>query len=152
MRDVSGAARAVTIKMTEERSAHWKSQGRWPVVVAVNGPSVRVCGTAYRLAPNNGGGYYCYRPAPSYTVIGEIYKYGVRGSMNDDLHRELSAIRSAIYGATYPAPLCYELRGGALVHPGPCYDKHPQSVIKTTRFHLSPTVARVCATCGERFL
>ena len=152
MRDAGVRGQTVTIEMTKERSEYWKSQERWPVVVEINAQSVRVCGTAYRIAPNAYGGYFCYRPAPSYAVLGEIYKYGVRGAMNDDLHRELSAIRSAVFGTSYPAPLCYELRGGALVHPGPCYDKHPQSVIKTTKYHLSPTVARTCATCGERFL
>lgn len=132
-------------------AGYWKARERWPVTVVKSDRFLTVAGQRYSIVPNAEGGYFVYRHHPVFAVLGEVYQYGVRKALTPDLHLELGAARVALFpGTTYPAPLCYEMRSGALVHPGPCFDRHAESIVKSTKYQLNGALEVVCAVCKER--
>jgi len=138
------------VEMPETHAAWWREKGRYPVTVVRRDRFITVAGSRFSVVRNTGGGYYCYRLHPRFVVLGEIYEYGVRKAVTADIHMELSAARVALFpGTTFPSPLCYEMRSGALIHPGPCFDRSTE-LVKTTRYQLTGAVEAVCAVCKER--
>lgn len=129
---------------------YWRARGRYPVTVVCSDRFLTVAGNRFSVVRNDRGGYYCYRLHPRFVVLGEVYAYGVRNAVTPDLHLELGAARVALFpGTTYPSPLCYEMKGGALVHPGPCFDRS-SGLVKTTKYQLTGAQDVTCAVCKER--
>ena len=135
----------------EELSKWWAEQKRLPLRVALQGTRANVSGSEYALAPRRDGSFVVSRPGGS-LVVGVINEYGVRESLTTAFFNELSAIRSAVFGKSYPAPLAYEMPGNEFVHPGPCFDEHPSTRIVRTKYQLGEFSSRLCAVCHERFL
>lgn len=143
--------RELTIEIPDTHTGYWREAKRFPVTVAVTDRFVTVAGKRFSFVRNDRGGYFCYRTQPAFSLLGEVYAYGVRKALTADLHLELSAARVALFpGTTYPSPLCYEMRGGALVHPGPCFDRYPGSIVKTTKYQITGADEVACAVCKER--
>lgn len=140
----------VTVEMSDTHAAWWREKGRFPVTVVRSDRFVTVAGARFSVVRNDRGGYFVYRLHPRFVVLGEVYPYGVRKALTPDLHMELGAVRVALFPeSAYPSPLCYEMRGGALVHPGPCFDRST-GFVKTTKYQLAGAVEAVCAVCKER--
>lgn len=135
---------------TRDNEAWWRRHGGFPIAIRVEGFLAKVGKSEYRLTPFKDG-FVCTRPN-STVPLGEIYEYGVRKALTNTFFHELGALRAVIYGKTCPAPLCYEMRNGDLVHPGPCFQKHPSSLIRKTRYNLTEDADLVCAVCQERFV
>lgn len=140
----------IDVEMSDTHAAWWRERDRFPVKVVRSDRFITVAGNRFSVVRNTEGGYFCYRLQPRFVVLGEVYAYGVRKAVTTDLHMELSAARVALFpGTTFPSPLCYEMRSGALVHPGPCFDRS-RGLVKTTRYQLTGAVEAVCAVCKER--
>lgn len=143
----------LTLEIPARHETYWREGGRFPVFIKRTDRLVTVSGIRYKVARNVEGGYYCYKPSNPHLVLGEVYQYGVRRSITTDMHRELSALRCVLFpGTSYPSPLCYEMRNGDLVHPGPCFLEHKGSHVKTTKYQLTGTEEVSCAHCGDRIL
>ena len=149
----------VTVQTPDHRD-WWVKKGRYPIAVELNRDTAQVSGSLYQLTPK-GVGYTCLRPRGA-VPLGEIYEYGVRNALTNTLFQELSAIRAVVWGSlgddgsfvpkSCPAPLCYEMPNGDLVHPGPCFATHESAVIRKTRYNLTENSATVCSVCHERFV
>jgi hypothetical protein len=110
------------------------------VVKIMDGPPLRIVPTDHGYAAMRGK-----------MVVGEFDQHTVRRTVNDRLLRQMSVLRSAIYGVSFPAPLAYVLRDGSLVHPGPCFSKHAESVTLRALFSVKDEDAR-CSICKEAFV
>lgn len=144
--------RVVEVVMKDEDRAEWLGLGITPTLTVEEG-RIRIPGMeSVAYVRNDKQGYYCYRRNP-YLLLGEVYAYGVFKAPSPYMHKVLSLVRAALFPtSTYPAPLCYELKGGRLVHPGPrCFGQLRNVLVKTTKYHLSESIPHVCAVCNERF-
>lgn len=154
----------VTVQ-TQDHREWWAKKSGYPISVELHQDIASVNLSLYRLAPLGDRtapqGYVCLRPKEG-QALGEIYEYGVRKSLTNKFFHELSAIRSVVWGSTNeegrfvpkscPAPLCYEMPNGDLVHPGPCFSAHNSSVIRRTRYTLTEDADTACSVCHERFV
>jgi hypothetical protein len=144
--------RQVEVVMKAEEREWWREQGVTPTLT-VEEARVTIPGMGpVAYVRNDKQGYYCYRRDP-YLLLGEVYAYGVFKAPSPHMHKVLSLVRAALFPtSTYPAPLCYELKNGQLVHPGPqCFGQLRNVQVKTTKYHLSESIIRTCAVCDERF-
>jgi hypothetical protein len=123
------------------------------VTVEMNEGCASVNGEPWlQLVPLTGERYAVVKPrAGSAIVVGEFDKYTVRKTLNDRLMRQVGAIRSAVYGVSFPAPLAYVLRDRSLVHPGPCFDGHQERVTLRALYTVKNEEAR-CCVCQEAFV
>lgn len=144
--------RLIEVPMSPPNRKWWEEQGVVPVV-GLDERRIRVEGVEpFSYVPNDKGGYFCYRMLPAFTYLGAIYPYGVLETPTSQVHRLLSLARVALFPtATYPAPICYELKDGRLVHPGPCFGELRRVQVRTTKYHLSEDMARACCVCQGRF-
>lgn len=109
-------------------------------------------GLSCRLVPMASGGFAVVRSSgASGVVVGEFDKYTVRRTLNDRILRQVGAIRAAVYGVSYPAPLAYVLQDYSLVHPGPCFEAHSASVTLKALYSVKDEDAR-CCVCKEAFV
>lgn len=139
-----------TIEVAPGHRKWWSKNRQYPVQVEVAPNDVIVAGSAYHLTPHQGG-FLCSRKKV-FLAVGEIYEYGVRRALTPDFYQDLSAIRAALWGKSCPAPLCYEMKNLDLVHPGPCFVTHKESVIRRPLYNLQEGANILCATCHERFV
>lgn len=116
--------------------------------VSVSGDVAQILGgPPLRVVPTLQG----YAVLRGQMVVGEFDKHTVRKTVNDRLLRQMSVLRAAIYGVSFPAPLAYVLRDEALVHPGDCFSKHPDSVTLRALYSVKDEDAR-CCVCKEPFV
>ena len=123
------------------------------VIVEVNKDHASVNGEPWlQIVPMTGERYAVvkHRAGPP-LVVGEFDKYTVRKTLNDRLMRQVGAIRSAVYGVSFPAPLAYVLRDHSLVHPGPCFDGHQERITIRALYTVKNEEAR-CCVCKEAFV
>jgi hypothetical protein len=105
-----------------------------------------------RLVPVASGGFAVVRGSGvAGVVVGEFDKYTVRRTLNDRILRQVGAIRSAVYGVSYPAPLAYVLQDYSLVHPGECFEAHSERVTLKALYSVKDEDAR-CCVCKEAFV
>lgn len=147
------SARTQQIQLTKPQQRWWKkNRPRWtfPVPVTFDGRFAQIADSRYELFPQ-GAGYACRRPKSS-ILVGYIYPYGVRQSLTPSLQKELAMIRAALWGKSYPAPLCYDLIDGSRAHPGPCLEQLKDPHIVKVCYTLDEKRAYTCVVCNERFL
>lgn len=131
----------------------WFSDSR-TMRVALNGEMVAINDQShYQLRPLATGRFAVIRPGspPALSVVGELDKARVRHTLNNRFAREINLIRSAVYGVNFPAPVAYVLRDYALVHPGECFENHPEIVTLKALYSLKDEGAR-CCVCDEPFV
>lgn len=118
------------------------------VLVSLDGEEAKIMDSRpLRVVPTDRG----YAVVRGRMVVGEFDQHTVRHTVNDRLLRQMSVLRTAIYGVSFPAPLAYVLRDGSLVHPGPCFSKHVESVTLRALFSVKDEDAR-CSICKEAFV
>jgi len=131
----------------------WFSDSK-TMTVALQGEAVAINDQSrYQLRPVATGRFAVIRPGspPALSVVGEFDKSRVRHTLNNRFAREINLIRAAVYGVNFPAPVAYVLRDYALVHPGECFEKHPEIVTLKALYSLKDEDAR-CCVCKEPFV
>ena len=124
-----------------------------PVTVALTPDTARVEGATdtYRLHTVRPGRVAVLRLLNDQALnLGEIDRHGVHRPLSVTALHDLGAIRAAMFGASYPAPLAYQMDGGDLVHPGRCFEEHPSVMIRKTHYSMKRDEAR-CAVCEGPF-
>jgi len=132
---------------------NWFSRSQ-TMTVTLQGEAVAINEQShYQLKPTATGRFAVIRPGspPALSVVGEFDKARVRHTLNNRFAREINLIRAAVYGVNFPAPAAYVLRDYSLVHPGECFDVHPEIVTLKALYSLKDESAR-CCVCGEPFV
>lgn len=94
--------------------------------------------------------YAVVRPGgpPALSVIGEFNRHLVRRTLNHRFMCEVNLIRAAVFSSHFPAPMAYVLGDYSLVHPGDCFDQHPDVVTLKALYNVKDEDARCCVCKG----
>jgi len=85
------------------------------------------------------------------SCVGEFNEHTVRKTLSDKLSADVGLIRAAVYGVSFPAPLAFVMRNKDLVHPGACFDAHPECITLRSLYAIKRNDAR-CAICDGAFV
>lgn len=149
----------IDVAIDEKHSRWFKRNRRWPVRVLCTDRTVQVeGGTTYTMlnAPD-GVRLFKFMSDTSVIEVGVISKDLLKRPLSEAARYDLGAIRSALWGVKYPAPLAYRMLGGDLVHPGPCFQKYDGIMVRDTLFCINSDERDdddkmvLCAVCKERF-
>jgi hypothetical protein len=124
------------------------------MTVVLNGETVTINEKSfYQVRPLATGQYAVIRPnnPSALRVVGKFDKASVRHTLSERFAHEINLIRTAVYGVKFPAPVAYVLRDYALVHPGACFDKHPELITLKALYSIKDEDLR-CCVCKEPFV
>jgi hypothetical protein len=151
--------KVIEVAIDEKHSRWFKQNRRWPVRVLYDDKTVQVeGGSSYKILKTPEGlKLFKFLTETTVLEVGTISKELLIRPISEAARYDLGAIRAALWGVKYPAPLAYRMRGGDLVHPGKCFQKYSGVMVKDTLFYINgddddtDDEAPFCAVCKERF-